>query len=304
VCVPLASPTEPLGTLWVFGTQVRKFTAEQTNLIEIIAGRVVSELQREVLLEECIASKQWERQLARAARWQADRLPNVKPLLDDWQLSGGRGSGDQLGRSFFDWFVARDSSFGVALGSGEGTVLESALTVASLQSLLRAHAQEGHDTAEVLSRVNETFWNLSAGGQFGSLLFARLDTESGALACAQAGAVEAWILGPNGIRRLPAAAVPLGTDPELRPPCWQGRLKRGEVLLAVTCSSQHDTESAPPAYLEILRQHCRQSTDALLSMLTSALAAEHAEKPADDWCALVVKRGAPRPGRSRTSFPS
>lgn len=53
VCVPVASPTEPLGTLWAFCDYPRDFTPQQTNLLEIIAGRISVELERDVLLAEC-----------------------------------------------------------------------------------------------------------------------------------------------------------------------------------------------------------------------------------------------------------
>ncbi len=52
VCVPVASGTMLLGTLWVFGTEVRDFTDQQIHIIEIVAGKLASDLEREMLLRE------------------------------------------------------------------------------------------------------------------------------------------------------------------------------------------------------------------------------------------------------------
>jgi hypothetical protein len=50
VCVPVSTPTIPLGTMWVFSELPRGFTDRQTNLIEIVAGRLAADLEREALL--------------------------------------------------------------------------------------------------------------------------------------------------------------------------------------------------------------------------------------------------------------
>jgi sigma-B regulation protein RsbU (phosphoserine phosphatase) len=50
VCVPVSSPTMPLGTLWIFSDEPRDFSSVETNLIEVIAGRLASDLERQMLL--------------------------------------------------------------------------------------------------------------------------------------------------------------------------------------------------------------------------------------------------------------
>lgn len=46
VCVPIATPTELLGTLWVFADAKRAFSDHEVNLVEISSGRVASDLER------------------------------------------------------------------------------------------------------------------------------------------------------------------------------------------------------------------------------------------------------------------
>lgn len=50
VCVPISSPTTILGTLWFYSLSQRNFSNRDTNLAEIIAGRLASDLEREACL--------------------------------------------------------------------------------------------------------------------------------------------------------------------------------------------------------------------------------------------------------------
>ncbi len=52
LCVPVSSPTIPLGTLWFFSDRPRDFTDRQTNLAELVAGRLAAELERTMLLAQ------------------------------------------------------------------------------------------------------------------------------------------------------------------------------------------------------------------------------------------------------------
>ena len=288
VCVPVSSPHEPLGTLWVFSDRVRPFTPEQTNLIEIIAGRIASELQREVLLNECISSKQLDRQLARASQWQTARLPNVKPLLDDWRLAGETHTSQVLGHSYYDWLVPPDGSLALALGSAEGPMLESALTVASLQIAVRAHAEQAPDAAELVTRVSETFWNCSSGGQFASLFYATIDPESGALRYASAGAVPAHLVSKSGVKELSSSAPPLGTEPFLDLQLSQGEIQHGDAIVIVD-TPRGDSSADPLLYLEAIHSNCEASAEELAGVVRSLLA-ETGSSDGADFTVLVAKR--------------
>jgi sigma-B regulation protein RsbU (phosphoserine phosphatase) len=50
LCVPVSSSTTPLGTVWFFSDRPRDFTDQQTNLAEVVAGRLAAELERATLL--------------------------------------------------------------------------------------------------------------------------------------------------------------------------------------------------------------------------------------------------------------
>ena len=50
VCVPISTASSVLGTLWIFDHEPREFEERETNLLEILAGHLSVELERETLL--------------------------------------------------------------------------------------------------------------------------------------------------------------------------------------------------------------------------------------------------------------
>jgi phosphoserine phosphatase RsbU/P len=79
VCVPVSSPTALLGTLWIFSRAKRDFNDRETNVIEIVAGRIAAELEREVLLRNkwqrpsafSNMSNPWWRRCSKVGTWPA-----------------------------------------------------------------------------------------------------------------------------------------------------------------------------------------------------------------------------------------
>lgn len=254
VCVPVSSPTEPLGTLWMFCDHPRDFSPQQTNLVEIIAGRVASELQREMLLRECLRSKYMDRHLMRAIQWQNDRLPSIAPLLDGWSVSGWTPPTDTLRTSFFDWFVPPDGRLGLAAGHAEGSSLEAALTAAALHGALRAHASHPHNAPEMLDRLNETVWSSSAGGQIASLAYALVCPATGQVEWACAGSACLVVLTPETVIRMPATHALLGVQPGQAAATHHYQLQAGEVLVAFSGVDGDPSETATMLRQSLLTQ--------------------------------------------------
>jgi phosphoserine phosphatase RsbU/P len=195
VCVPISTPTTPLGTLWVFCDQPRPFSQDESNLLEIVSGRIAADLEREMLLQQELDTRSIKRQLRYASQWQENRLPRLKPLLHGWQIAGKTSQGDTLGGDFHDWFVLPDGSLAAVVGDAQGKLVEAGLTAAALHSAVKAHANYRHTAQELVERVNETLWSASAGDQFASLFYARIQPETGWIECAMAGHIDASVVG-------------------------------------------------------------------------------------------------------------
>ncbi|MBI2478863.1 MAG: SpoIIE family protein phosphatase, partial [Planctomycetia bacterium] len=253
LCLPVASPTDPLGTLWFFADSVRDFSDQEIHLAEIIAGSIAAELQREVLLAECLALKQADRQISRAAQWQHDHLPTITPLVDGWDVAGWSAAGDELASGFYDWFVPPDGSLAIAIGTCDGLRVESALSAGA--------------AAKMISRANETVWNLSAGGHLASLFYCKATPGSGQIEYSTAGGIQAILVRKSDLEVIRPDTSPLGTTPEVLPEMTRLALAKGDMLLILSSSSER--RSLQLELSRQLRANRNAAADELLRLVRS-----------------------------------
>lgn len=293
VCVPISSPTTPLGTFWVFCDRVRQFPVGQTNLIEIVAGRIAADLEREMLLQHSLQSKTLRRQLSHAAGWQTSRLPRIKPMLGGWEVAGWTMQGDCVGGDFFDWFVLPDGSLAVAVGDAQGKMLEAGLTAAALHSALKSHASYRHTALQMVQRVNETLWTASAGDQFASLFYAVIQPDSGQIEHSAAGHVYAAIVG-EALRTIATSdTTPLGAQPDADYASSQEELASGEILVVFSEGIQRALKSANSRVLwRLIQRHRERTADELADKLRSFVDRNFDTPIADDQTVLVIKRSS------------
>ncbi len=214
LCVPVSTSSTPLGTLWFFSDHVRDFTAEQTHMAEIIAGRLVSDLEREVLVREGLRQRQSDVAHQVLVNWQDEQRPRVPPLVDGWQVAGQCSQKDRIGEQFYDWCILPDGRIAVALGHAEGPAVEVGLTVTTLQIAMRSHATHPHEARQMLDRLNESLWTHSTGNRFASLFYAVIDPESGEMQYAAAGETHALLCDLTECDSLTDTGPLLGFDPD------------------------------------------------------------------------------------------
>jgi phosphoserine phosphatase RsbU/P len=293
VCVPVSSPTMPLGTLWIFSKESRDFTPEQTNLVEIIAGRIAADLEREMLLTESAQAKSRDRVYEAASRWQQDRLPSVAPLLSGWEAAGWTQQADALGGDFHDWAVLPDGRLAIAVADAHGTRVEAGLNAASLHAALKAHAVYQHDAAGLLARLNETLWSASAGDQFASLLYGTIEPTTGMMEFALAGEVSGLIVRRQGGESLRTPSPPLGTAAESRYSLSRQPLAAGEALIVLSEGGRNVLDAEGKRIGEgtiaaLVRKYLSQPAREIASQLRRLL--DRGPDARDDVTVLVVKR--------------
>lgn len=214
VCIPVSSSTTPLGTLWIFSDTKRDFSTQETELLEIVAGRIVAELERESILAQGMDAKQADRQLALASSWQVDRLPTIQPLIDDLNISGWTSQSERVGGDFHDWNMLCDGRLALTVGDAQGATIEAGLTAASLNSSIRAHSMYRPEPAELAAGVNESMWTCGMGDQFASVLYGVLNPADWCLNFMLSGSVSAYLIGNDSIEVFDEESPMLGVEPD------------------------------------------------------------------------------------------
>jgi len=294
-CVPISSATEVLGTLWLFCSRARRFTEEQTELLEVVSGRVASELDREMLLAENVHLTRLKRQLESAARWRQDQLPRLAPLLDGWEVAGWTNGSEPLAGDFYDWFMLPHEKLALVLGDPQQQGLAAALAAARLQAAVQAHIRTAKSVEATIRRVNYTFCAGSTGDEAASLFLGLLDPAIGRLWFSTAGDPEVMLLNKGAWQSLARPELPLGLD---RAADFDERrldLKLGEVLVVVSdgvreALDSHGRMFGGAGVAHALLDHLGLAAKDLAERLQAAVVAHQADGPATGQAALVLKR--------------
>jgi serine phosphatase RsbU (regulator of sigma subunit) len=299
VCVPVSTATTILGTLWMFSSQARAFTDPQTNVVEIIAGRVAADLERQMLLNEGIAGARLKRQLAAAEQLQRDQLPSVAPHIDGWDICGWAAQADQLGGTFFDWFSLSDGRLAMALGDGEGQAIESALIAAAVKASLRCHGPHQPDPSRLLAEVDRALWTGSTGGQHAALCYALVDPSVGHLRWSTAGRIGVMAINAEGFQSFTENSSLLGENPSQGFRLAEHDLRPDQVLIIATqgvfqsadAKGRHLGESG---LADVIKPHVACSATDLAVLIRRTLETHIAGTKHDDWGILIAKRHTPR----------
>lgn len=236
VCVPVSTPTVPLGTLWLFSDAERPFSDAEVNLAEVIAGRLAIELEREMLVAESQQSNQIKRQVARAHDLQENAAHRPAPLIDGWDVAGWAIQSQQLGGAHFDWQPTPEGALACAIGEAGGMGISAAMIARTLRAALAAHAEHEGQPHRLLERINQTMWRQSAGDQSAGLCLATLHPASKQIACSWAGSPGVLHVREQSYELYCTPSCPLGLEPDTSYLPREIKMEAGEVLLLCTPS--------------------------------------------------------------------
>ena len=244
VCVPVSTPSIPLGTLWVYSRHRRDFSDQETNLIEIVAGRLATDLEREVLLSSNEKNTHARQAIDTLVNWQQQQFPHVAPLLDNWELAGSTPSSRSITPLFHDWAMLDDKRLLIAVGGSLRRGADGAMLATQLRGALQLGGQLDTQPERLLSRINRMLYATSVGDQQASLLCGVLDIQTGCFRYAAAGEVAGICIQPKRRRQTapPDAALGISDQSVYRP--HRLTLPPGAVLLLAGGSAVNQPDAA------------------------------------------------------------
>jgi len=260
-CVPIAT-NSPLGTLWTFSSKPRGFTPDQVQMLDVVAGRIAAEVERDNLLQESAVLKAWHRNWRRAMEWQHGQRPQPVPLVEGWQIVAATSRTAPLTGGYHDWSLLPNEQIAVAVGQAQGDAVEAQLTVAALHAGLKSHAPYARHPSQLLRRLNDTFWVGSAGDQFAAFAYAMLDSVSGNFEFASTGPAAGLIVRAESQTLLHGNLQFLGENPDGAFELGHGQLDPGDALVLI--------HPVPGAYTA--REAALKDAAPLDSILLSAIA--------------------------------
>ena len=143
--VPMVAGGTVIGVLHVGSLTPRKFTAHDTELLQLAADRAAAAVQSMTAQADRLA----------AAALQRSLVPAALPVVARAELAARciPGSGG-VGGDWYDVFSLPTGELCVVIGDVAGYGLPAAVIMGRMRSALRAYALETRDPAEVLSRLD------------------------------------------------------------------------------------------------------------------------------------------------------
>jgi FixJ family two-component response regulator/anti-sigma regulatory factor (Ser/Thr protein kinase)/putative methionine-R-sulfoxide reductase with GAF domain len=227
--VPLLAENRIIGVMHVGTTKPRKFTAEDTVVLQLASDRAARAIER---------ARRFQQEHETAVTLQRsllpDRLPDVPGLaLAARYLPGAAGT--EVGGDWYDVIPLADGRVGIAMGDVVGRGIPAASLMGQLRNGLRAYAIEAHPPAAVLERLDRLVQSLNPG-RMATLLYMVLEPDGRNAVFANAGHLPPLVVESDGSPRLleGARGVPLGVLPYTTFEETEARLAPDSTLVLYT----------------------------------------------------------------------
>ena len=237
ICAAIVNAGVPVGTLWMFFNTTQSLDDSHAAVARMAVGSIGSQLQLAAssLMDgpASSVSDSADDTIDDLAQWQFAGLPLGTQLAPNWRVDGMIESPQPWATGWHAWDVLPDGSLMIAIAEAEDKTVAGSMVAAIARAGLEAHAGYRHTPEQILQRVSDTLWQTNTMDQLTSMMYVRIDPETGEGEIASAGNMIAMIAGRYGYR--PAVQQndsPLASQIDLNSSSSTFRLTSGEVLMA------------------------------------------------------------------------
>ncbi len=202
--VPLLADGDVVGVMHVGTKSRRRFTPDETELLQLVADRVALALRARLSDRSRIVIEAFQRTF----------LPEVLPFLPGLRVATRylpAATAVGVGGDWFDTFVLPGGDIVLVIGDVAGHGLPAASLMGKMRNALRAHALMGGTALDILTRADE-FHRHFGEGELVTLLVGLLTQDLSTLRYVSAGHPPPLVVGPEGAAFAsdPGANPPLG----------------------------------------------------------------------------------------------
>ncbi|MEM6471235.1 MAG: SpoIIE family protein phosphatase [Planctomycetota bacterium] len=241
ICIALKKGDLPIGTLWLFSESPQPLDRSHVAIAKLVATQITLELSTASTARSLENAKESKSAVQEIAGWQYASLPAGNQLAPGWFADGMIESPMDWATGWHVWDVLPDGSLMFALGEAEESAAGGAMIAATARAALEAHGGYRHTPSQILQRISDTLWQANTTDQLFSLLYCRLDPETGEGQFAAAGHIHGLIGGPRGYRPLTIGnGRPLASAIDID--CVEGKFQLAvdESLLGYTAGLEAD----------------------------------------------------------------
>jgi serine phosphatase RsbU (regulator of sigma subunit) len=298
ITVPLQTKDQIIGLIYVDSPFfVREFTADDLNLLTVMANTAAIRIEHARLTEVEQAERMMSRDLEQAADLQRRHLPSAPPTVPGVDLAGYNEPCRTVGGDYYDFFSYPNGRVAMVLGDVSGKGMPASLMMMGLQARVQALVDEPEDLGATMSRINKITCSKCPANRFITFFFCVLDPATGDMSYANAGHNPPFLVRRNGeVTMLTGGGPPLGILPAAPYAQQQTRLESGDVLVMYSdgvTEAQNPTEEefGEDRFSELLIANRDNSAAAIVDAVTQAILTwEAGGHSADDITLVVAKR--------------
>lgn len=138
-------------------------------------------------VENITERQRLKKELEVARHVQMSFLPKVNPVLDGIDISSICIPAFEVGGDYYDFIQLSDNKLGIIIGDVSGKGTQAAFYMTLTKGFLKALAKQTDSPAEVLTKMNELFYENVERGRFISMIYAIVDLKHKTIRIARAG---------------------------------------------------------------------------------------------------------------------
>ena len=231
---------------------------------------------------------------------QQNLLPEDTPKLPGFDISAAVVYCDETGGDYFDFFPCEDEDcerFGVAVGDVTGHGVGAALLMATARALIRGHASRPDSLADSITRVNTLLTaDVGQSGNFMSLFFLKLDSDSRTIRWVRAGHDPAILFDPKNesFEELMGPGLVLGVDETYSYEESQRTIDTDGTIILIGTDGIWEARNGDgemfgkQRLLEIIRDNPKESARIIQDAVLEALAEFRRNAAQEDDVTLVI----------------
>jgi phosphoserine phosphatase RsbU/P len=298
MAVPLQTSERIIGLLYLDSPSVlREFTAEDLNLLTVMANVAAIRIEHARLAEIEQAERIFKRDLSQAADIQRGMLPAGAPRVAGADLAGYNAPCRTVGGDYYDFFTYPDGKVAMALGDVSGKGMPASLMMMSLHARVQVLAEDVSDVAALMTRLNKSTCANCPSNRFITFFFAVLDPATGELRWASAGHNPPIVVRGDGRAEMLEGGGPvLGILPTVKYEEFRAGLGPGDMLVVYSDGVTEATNPAQDEYGEdrftsVLQANRARPAREIVDAVNADVATWAAgSPPADDVTLVVIQR--------------
>lgn len=299
LCVPLKVKDEVRGVVYAdnrFETGI--FTQADLELLNAIASIAAIAVENARLYHLAVEKGRMERELQMAREMQSSFLPQQVPQIEGWEFAALWEPAREVAGDYYDFIPVSEEGLGLVIADVTDKGAPAALFMVFSNSIVRASVHPSLTPAESMQNANRLICGKSTNAMFVSLVYARLDTETGEVTYVNAGHNPPlhFSFAQDEITKLSRTSMVLGIDPETTIEQRTITLEPGDFLLLYTDGLTDAINAREESFgmerlKDLLYEYRYEAPKDLIELLEYALVEHTGDTiPIDDVTLVMVKR--------------